>query len=219
VSTVTHELKTPVQVIRSIGETLARGRVENGERLQEYAQLLVQEGHRLSRLIDNLLAYSRVTDVAQVYSFEPQHPHEIVTEAIRGFTRLMKDRDFEVTVDVPDSLPMVTADRTSIVLALDNLIDNAMRYSGDAREMQIVARAVNGRVEIAVRDSGVGIDADELERVKGRFARGRSTQGHGSGLGLAIVSRIVNDHGGSLKLESLKDSGTTATVALPLSSA
>lgn len=216
VSTVTHELKTPVQVIRSIGETLARGRVENGERLQEYAQLLVQEGHRLSRLIDNLLAYSRVTDVAQLYSFEPHHPYEIVTEALRGFTRLIKDRDFDLTVDVPENLPFVTADRTSIVLALDNLIDNAMRYSGDSRTMAIVARAVNGHVEIAVRDQGAGIESDELERVKGRFARGRSAQGHGSGLGLAIANRIVNDHGGSLKLESAKDAGTTATLALPV---
>jgi signal transduction histidine kinase len=218
VSTVTHELKTPVQVIRSIGETLARGRVENGERLQEYAHLLVQEGHRLSRLIDNLLAYSRVTDVAQVYSFEPHHPTEIVTEALRGFTRLIKDRDFELTVDVPETLPLVRADRTSIVLALDNLIDNGMRYSGDSRKMEITARAVNGGVEITVRDCGVGIDVDELERVKGRFARGRSAQGHGSGLGLAIVNRIVNDHGGSLRLESVKNAGTSAIVALPLSS-
>ena len=217
VSTVTHELKTPVQVIRSIGETLARGRVENGERLQEYAQLLVQEGHRLSRLIDNLLAYSRVTDVAQLYSFEPQHPSEIVSEAVRGFNRLIKDRDFELTVGVPETLPLVNADRTSIVLALDNLIDNAMRYSGDSRKLEIVARAVNGGVEIAVRDRGVGIDADELERVKGRFARGRSAQGHGSGLGLTIVNRIISDHGGSLRLESAKPTGTTATVALPLS--
>jgi signal transduction histidine kinase len=198
---------------------LARGRVENGERLQEYAQLLVQEGHRLSRLIDNLLAYSRVTDVAQLYSFEPQHPSEIVSEAVRGFHRLIKDRDFELTVDVPETLPLVNADRTSIVLALDNLIDNAMRYSGDSRKMAIVARAVNGGVEIAVRDRGVGIDADELERVKGRFARGRSAPGHGSGLGLTIVNRIINDHGGSLRLESAKTTGTTATVSLPLSGA
>lgn len=219
VSTVTHELKTPVQVIRSIGETLARGRVENGERLQEYAQLLVQEGHRLSRLIDNLLAYSRVTDVAQLYSFEPHHPNAIVTEALRGFTRLIKDRDFNLSVDVPETLPFVTADRTSIVLALDNLIDNAMRYSGDSRTMEIVARSVNGTVEIAVRDRGVGIELDQLERVKGRFTRGRSAQGQGSGLGLAIVNRIVQDHGGALRLESVKDSGTTATITLPLASA
>lgn len=219
VSTVTHELKTPVQVIRSVGETLARGRVGNDDRLQEYAQLLVQEGFRLSRLIDNLLAYSRVTDVAQLYSFEPQHPSEIVTEAVRGFHRLLKDGGFELRVDVPETLPLVNADRTSIILALDNLIDNAMRYSGQSREMAIVGRAQNGSVEIAVSDRGVGIGPDELERVKGRFARGRSAEGHGSGLGLAIVNRIVSDHGGSLRIDSVKNDGTTATVALPLASA
>lgn len=216
VSTVTHELKTPVQVIRSIGETLARGRVENGDRLQEYAQLLVQEGHRLSRLIENLLAYSRVTDVAQLYSFEAQPPVAIVTEAVRGFQRLLKDGGFSLKVDVPSDLPLINADKTSLVLALDNLIDNAMRYSGASRELEITARTLDAMVEIAVCDRGLGIDANELERVKGRFTRGRSAAGPGSGLGLAIVSRIINDHGGSLRIASVKDGGTTATLSLPL---
>ena len=216
VSTVTHELKTPVQVIRSIGETLVRGRVENGERLQEYAQLLVQEGHRLSRLIENLLAYSRVTDVAQLYAFEAQHPGEIVSEAVRGFQRLLKDGGFQLTIDVPESLPLINADKTSLVLALDNLIDNAIRYAGASRQLEITARPVAGTVEIAVIDQGVGIAADQLERVKRRFVRGRSAAGHGSGLGLAIVSRIINDHGGTLRLTSAKDGGTTATLTVPL---
>ena len=109
VSTVTHELKTPVQVIRSIGETLARGRVTNGDRLREYAQLLVQEGHRLSRLIDNLLAYSRVTDVTQLYSFESLQPAAVVDEALRGFHRLMTEQGFHTRVDVPPTLPAVLA--------------------------------------------------------------------------------------------------------------
>lgn len=216
VSTVTHELKTPVQVIRSIGETLVRGRVENGDRLQEYAQLLVQEGHRLSRLIENLLAYSRVTDVAQLYSFEAQPPLTIVNEAVRGFQRLLKDGGFNLRLDVAPDLPMINVDKTSLVLALDNLIDNAMRYSGTSKDLEITARRVNAALEINVRDRGVGIDADELERVKGRFTRGRSAAGSGSGLGLAIVSRIINDHGGSLRITSVKDSGTTATLSLPL---
>jgi signal transduction histidine kinase len=216
VSTVTHELKTPVQVIRSIGETLARGRVENGERLQEYAQLLVQEGHRLSRLIENLLAYSRVTDVAQLYTFEAQQPNALVAEALRGFHRLLKDGGFQVRLDVSDSLPLINADRTSLVLALDNLIDNAMRYSGNSRELEITAKTADDRLDIAVIDHGVGIASDELERVTGRFIRGRSAAGHGSGLGLAIVSRIVTDHGGVLRIASVKDSGTTATLSLPL---
>ena len=177
-----------------------------------------KEGHRLSRLIENLLAYSRVTDVAQLYAFEAEHPSEIVNEAVRGFQRLLKDAGFQLKVDVPEGLPLIKADKTSLVLALDNLIDNAMRYAGNSRGLEITARPVAGRVEIAVIDQGVGIAASELERVKGRFVRGRSAAGHGSGLGLAIVSRIINDHGGTLRLSSVKDHGTTATLSLPLAS-
>jgi len=215
VSTVTHELKTPVQVIRSIGETLARGRVTNGERLRDYAQLLVQEGHRLSHLIDNLLAYSRVTDVTQLYSFEPLPPAQVVEEALRGFQRMLHEGGFDVVIDIPAALPHVKADRTSIVLALANLIDNAMRYSGTSRKIAIHGRLRDDVVELAVRDYGVGIDPGELERVKQRFIRGRTAKGRGSGLGLAIVSRIAADHGGWLRLESSKESGTTAVIALP----
>jgi signal transduction histidine kinase len=215
VATVTHELKTPVQVIRSIGETLARGRVSDAERLREYAQMLVQEGHRLSRLIDNLLAYSRVTDVTELYSFESLQPAAVVDEALRGFHRLMTEQGFHAHVDVPATLPAVRADRTSIVLALDNLIDNAMRYSGDSRQLAIRGEAHDGTVEIAIRDYGLGIDADELTRVTGRFFRGRSAPGAGSGLGLSIVNQIVKDHDGVLRLQSVKGTGTTAVIVLP----
>ena len=81
VSTVTHELKTPMSVIQSVGETMLRGRVSSHEQQREYAQLLVQETHRLRRLIDNLLAYARVTEVADVYSFEPLQPEQVVEDA------------------------------------------------------------------------------------------------------------------------------------------
>jgi K+-sensing histidine kinase KdpD len=91
--------------------------VNNGERLHEYAQLLVQESHRLSRLIDKLLADSRVTDVTQLYSFESLQPADVVEEALRGFHRLMNEAGFRAHVDVPPTLPAVRADRTSIVLA------------------------------------------------------------------------------------------------------
>jgi signal transduction histidine kinase len=194
---------------------LTRGRVSSEGRLQEYAQLLVQEAHRLSRLIDNLLAYSRVTDVTQLYSFEPLRPADIVDEALGGFHRLMTEGGFHTQVDVPDTLPPVRADRTSIVLALDNLIDNAMRYSGASRELEIRGHLHNGSVEIVIHDHGVGLDVDELEHVKRRFIRGRSAPGHGSGLGLAIVNRIATDHGGSFRLESVKGAGTVAALALP----
>jgi two-component system phosphate regulon sensor histidine kinase PhoR len=216
VSTVTHQLKTPVSVIRQIGETLIRGRVNTQERLREYAQLLVQEGHRLSRLIENLLAYARVTEAADVYSFEPQNPVDVIEESMKGFNRLLTEEGFRVELDVPAPLPVVRADRTALVLALDNLIDNAMRYSGASRQLTVAIRSRGEAVDFAVTDLGKGIPPDDLARVQRRFVRGRSTNGHGSGLGLAIVHRIATDHGGRLRLESSVGSGTTATLTIPV---
>jgi two-component system phosphate regulon sensor histidine kinase PhoR len=216
VSTVTHELKTPVSVVRGIGETLIRGRVTTPERLHEYAQLLVQEGHRLSLLIDNLLAYSRVTDVAAVYSLEPHRPVDVAQEAAKGFHRLLHESGFKMEFDVLSTLPMIRADRTALVLALNNLIDNAIRYSGSAREVLLRAVPRDGCVEFAVSDRGQGIAPEDLARVQQRFVRGRSANGHGSGLGLAIVSRIARDHGGEFRIESTADAGTTAILAIPV---
>src|SRR5947209_1661036 len=110
VSTVTHELKTPMSVIQSVGETMLRGRVSSPEQQRDYAQLLVQETYRLRRLIDNLLAYARVTEVADVYSFEPLQPEQVVEEVLHGFRKLLRDRGIEVNVSEPTPLPPVKAD-------------------------------------------------------------------------------------------------------------
>src|SRR4030095_1961204 len=101
-----------------------------------------------------------------------------------------------------------------MILALDNLIDNAMRYSGPSRDLRITSDAKNESVSFAVTDCGVGIPAKELELVRRRFVRGRTAEGHGSGLGLAIVGRIVADHGGALTIESGGGSGTTPNLTL-----
>ena len=130
VATVTHELKTPLSTIRAVGETLVRGRVKTDHDLNRYAHLLVREERRLTRLVNNLLAYSRVTDVTEVYSFEALEPAALIAEATQGFRRQLTDSDVRLEVDVAPDVPAVRADRTAIVLALDNLIDNAIRYSG-----------------------------------------------------------------------------------------
>ena len=129
VSTVTHELKTPLATIQAIGQTLAHGRVLGADRVGQYAQMLSAETKRLTRLVDNLLAYARVTDVTEVYSFEPLAPSELVDDALREFRFLLAERQFAVDVDVPVDLPLVLADRTALCLAIDNLIDNAIRHS------------------------------------------------------------------------------------------
>jgi signal transduction histidine kinase len=213
VSTVTHELKTPMSVIQSVGETMLRGRVSSPEQQHEYAQLLVQETYRLRRLIDNLLAYARVTEVADVYTFEPLQPEQVVEEVVHGFRKLLRDRGIEVNVSSPGTLPPVKADRASLVFALDNLLDNAIRHAG-ATQIQLDTRLSENAVEFVVADRGRGIPEDELKRVQQPFVRGEASRG--SGLGLAIVRRIAAAHRGRFRLESRVDTGTTATLAIPV---
>ena len=214
VSTVTHELKTPMAVIQSIGQTMVRGRVNSPEQQREYAQLLVQETYRLRHLIDNLLAYARVTQVADVYTFEPLEPRAIVEEALLGFRKVLCDRGIEVKVSLPEPLPCVRGDRTSILFALDNLIDNAMRHAG-ATAIELEARVSGNAVEFVVADRGRGIPEDDLQRVQQPFVRGSATN-RGSGLGLAIVQRVAAAHRGRFTLESRVDVGTAATLAIPV---
>ncbi len=215
VATVTHELKTPLSTIRAVGETLVRGRVKTDQDLNRYAHLLVREERRLTRLVNNLLAYSRVTDVTEVYSFEPVEPSALISEAAQGFRRQLTDSEVCIDVDVPDDIPPVRADRTAIVLALDNLIDNAIRYSGEASTVRVRASKTAEHVRFDVIDRGSGIPANDLPQVRRRFVRGTTARGPGNGLGLAIVNRIAADHGGALEITSEVGKGTTATLIIP----
>ena len=215
VSSVTHELKMPLANISIMADSLALRPVAP-ETTQRYAMFLRQESKRLGQLIDNLLAYARVTDVAQAYSFEPVAIPELVRNVLQSFQPALLDKQFAVDVDAPDDLPPAWADRAAMVLALGNLVDNSIRYSTDTHSLRIVARADASTITIEVIDRGVGIPADELPTISGKFIRGKRTRAHGSGLGLAIVSRVVKDHGGTVALESAAGEGTTARITLPV---
>lgn len=215
VSAVTHELKTPIATIRAVGESVASGRVTDVNTLRDYAQLVVQESKRLARLFDNLLAYSRITDVADAYHFESLAVAPLVDTALRGFLAQLTAHGFQVDIDVPRDLPLVRGDRTAIGLLLDNVIDNAIRYSQSNHWLGIRAAESNGEVKVAISDAGVGIADDEIDDVVCKFFRGRDAVSGGSGLGLAIATRIIHDHGGSMKIESEVGRGTTVTLSLP----
>jgi signal transduction histidine kinase len=216
VASVTHELKTPLSTISAVAETLAGGRVPEGNGVREYAQIVGQESKRLTRLVDNLLAYSRVTDVGEIYSIEPLAVADVVDDIVRRFHPQFVHQGIEALIDIPADLPPIAADRTALELVFDNVIDNALRYSGDSRWIAIHARPAGRLVEIAVSDKGMGIPPDELRRVELRFVRGRRSGQAGSGLGLAIASRIVRDHGGVFAIESAVGQGTTVYLRIPV---
>jgi signal transduction histidine kinase len=215
VSSVTHELKTPLSSIRLASETLVRGRYRSQSVIVQYAELLLNEVSRLTRTIDNLLSITRVQDVAGFYLFEQADILALVEEALSRFDLQLREQGFKVQLDLPASLPQVCADRAAILQVLDNLLDNAIRYSAEGRYLGISAFSCGNRVSIRIADNGPGIPRDELPRVFDKFFRGRKTSAAGSGLGLAIAQRVLRDHGGTIRIQSTEGLGTTAELTLP----
>jgi len=217
VATVTHELKAPIATIRAAGDSLASGRVSETGDQRQYAGLVVQEAKRLTRLVDNLLAMSRITDVTDVYSFEPLGLDALAETVAAQFRQQLLSAGFETVIDIPADLPAVRADRTAMTLLLENLIDNAIRYSPVTRWLRISAhQGDEGLIVLEVADHGRGIPGDEIGQVTRKFVRGRHAGSGGSGLGLAIVKRIVADHGGRLAIHSVVDAGTIISISLPV---
>lgn len=215
VSAVTHELKTPIANMRAINETLAAGRGAP-DMIRDYAKMGSREAARLTRLVDNLLAYARITDVADAYTMSPVALETVVDRCLQEFAPCLTDAGFEVHVDLPEELPPLRGDPTALGLMLNNLVDNAIRYSPTTRHLTLAAHQDRTNVVLSVTDRGLGIPADEIGRVTGRFVRGRNAPAGGSGLGLAIVKRIVTDHHGRLEISGADGVGTTITITLPL---
>jgi signal transduction histidine kinase len=219
VSTVTHELKTPLAVIRLLGETLGTGRYDSLETVRDYAQLLSQEACRLTRLIENLLTYSRLTEQHRSDLLEVIEVGELVEDTLARFRPRLSQLQFDVTVDMPVDLPRLRGDRSSLMQALDNLIDNAIKYSDRRRSLAIRSAVAGNCVRIEIADHGVGIPADDVPRVFDKFYRSRGVRTGGSGLGLAIVKRVVQEHHGRIEISSVVGEGTTLGLVLPTESA
>ncbi|HYB40958.1 MAG TPA: HAMP domain-containing sensor histidine kinase [Candidatus Methylomirabilis sp.] len=221
VANVSHDLKTPLSLIRMFGETLELDRVADEATRREYYGVITRESERLTRLIDNVLDFSRIEGGRQRYDIAPTAVEPIVHEVIETFRHPLVRQGFKVEVDVEPDLPEVPMDAEAVKQALANLVDNAIKYSGERRRLRVSARAGADRsVSIEVADDGVGIPAGETERIFEKFYRvGRSdTQGRrGSGVGLALVKHIAEAHGGWVSVESRLDVGSRFIVHLPAS--
>jgi two-component system phosphate regulon sensor histidine kinase PhoR len=215
VSSVTHELKTPLANIRALAGTLARESQVSSEQYKAYPHLLIQEANDLSRLVDNLLAYARITDVTEIYSFEAMAAAELVDEALKSFQPRLLEGGISIQVETSQELPFVRADQRAMVLALRNLIDNAIRHARNNGHVRISTSRADSTVFIEVVDNGSGISTVKLAAVRESIASRAFSPTDGGGLGLAIVSKIVADHGGTLTVDSELGVGTRCTIGLP----
>lgn len=214
VSAVSHEMKTPLSLVKLASDTLANGRYATSDAVREYGRMINVEAQHLTRLIDNVLCYARINDGASPYHMEAVDLVELVQESIDRFQTRLSEQSIEVQLHVPDSLT-VTGDHLMLLHVLDNLVENAVTHAGDGRWLEVTAAADDASVTIDVQDRGEGIPADDLPRVFEKFYRRKGTRQRGTGLGLAIVRRIVEDHGGRVTMTSTVGQGTTVRVTLP----
>jgi signal transduction histidine kinase len=219
VANVSHDLRTPLSVIRMFGETLELGRVPDETRRREYYRVITRESERLSRLIDNVLDFSRIESGRRRYERAPTAVEPLVRETLEAFAYPLEQQKFKVELTVAPDLPDVPMDADAIGQALANLVDNAIKYSADDRALAIEARCEGDRLALSVTDRGIGIPPAEHGRVFEKFYRvGRSeTQGRrGSGVGLALVRHVAEAHGGTVTVQSAPGQGSRFTLWLPL---
>ena len=220
VSNVSHELRTPLASIRVFGEFLRLGRVQGVEKTRQYGEYIENESRRLTQLINNILDFSKIESGAKQYDLEHADLDEIVRDSVHTWAVSLKHRGVRLRYEAPAvGVSEVVIDGDAIRQALANLVDNAVKYSGDGKEIVVSLRRDKDRLNLSVRDEGIGISRSEQKKIFERFHRVGTGLVHdvkGSGLGLSIVEHIVRAHGGEIVVDSEPGHGSTFSIRLPL---
>jgi signal transduction histidine kinase len=220
VSSVSHDLRTPLTSIRMFTETLLLGRVQSREEEKECLEIIAHEAERLSRLTERILDFARMEAGRKPYNLVPTRLTDVIDHALAATRPLVQEQGFEVAVEVAPDLPAVPADPDALVEALINLLTNAIKYSPEDKHITLTARRAGAGVAIAVADRGIGIAKGEHARIFETFYRvdcRRTTEVDGSGIGLSLVKHIVDAHGGKIDVDSSPGRGSVFTIHLPTS--
>jgi signal transduction histidine kinase len=218
VSSVSHDLKTPLALIQLFAETLELGRLKNTERAQEYYRIINSEARKLTRLINNLLDFSKIEAGLRRYKREPVNLTDLTRHVLESLESQFRHNQYTVSSRLARDVP-VLIDAEAAEQALENLLSNAMKYSPEHREIVVEVDRADGYGVVRVRDRGVGIPARLQRKIFRKFYRIQTDAGsgpQGTGLGLAIVDHVMRGHGGFVRVESEAGRGSTFTLHFPL---
>jgi signal transduction histidine kinase len=223
VAGVSHELRTPLAVIRSAADNLADGVIGSGPQVKEYGNLIGREGRRLSTMIEQTLQFASAQTGAKAYSLGSVSVESVIHRTLQDLKPAIEEAGFEVETSVAPALPAVRSNEEALGRVLSNLVQNALKYGGDAKWMALraVVNSANGRreVELQVEDHGPGIDSADLPHLFEPFYRGKfalSNQIQGSGLGLNLAQRMSQAVGARLTVETRSGQGSVFVVHLPV---
>ncbi|HET6415332.1 MAG TPA: HAMP domain-containing sensor histidine kinase [Polyangiales bacterium] len=213
---VSHELKTPLSVVRMFADMLRSGRVPSDARRLEYLDIICRESERLTSLIDNVLDFSALEGGKGPYRLKRGNLGDAIGRALEAFRYRSEQDGVEIQLNASEDLPQVLMDQEAIALAVINLLDNAVKY-GEQSPVELTVTSKRNMVDVAVRDHGPGIPSDSLRRVFERFYRGpTSTQTRGSGIGLSLVKHIAQAHGGRAWAKNAQGGGAVVGFSIPV---
>ena len=218
VSNVSHELKTPLSLIRMFGETLQMQRVASEEKKQQYYDTIVQETERLTRLVNNILNFSRMEAGKKEYHFSDTDLNSIVGGVAKTYDSHLTQQGFEVATELHSQPLQIAADAEAASEALLNIIDNAVKYSGQKKYIRISTGRTQGTAYVEVQDHGIGIDPHHQKMIFEKFYRASSGLVHntkGSGLGLTLVKHIMDAHKGEVSVKSEPGKGSSFRLSFP----
>ena len=221
VANVSHELKTPLSLVRMFAELLLTGRVASDEKRREYLQIILNESERLTALIENVLDFARFERGKSAFEFHPGDIASVVLRAVDVYRYRAEREGMDLQVSLPSELPPAMLDDRAMELALMNLLDNGLKYAREGKLLLVEVRKKSAVLEVRVSDRGPGIPEHERKRIFERFVRGsagKEKQVRGSGIGLALVRHIAESHGGTAWVESRMSEGSTFVITVPVAS-
>jgi two-component system phosphate regulon sensor histidine kinase PhoR len=219
VSNVSHELRTPLALIRMFGETLEMGRVKSDEKKQEYYGTIVKESERLTRLVNNILDFSKMEAGKKQYNFQKVDINAIISSVMNTYSYHLYSEGFLPVLELSSSLPQIKADSEAVTEAIINLIDNAIKFSETEKFLRLRTFVRDSIVAVEVEDHGVGIAQEHKKRIFDTFYRVGAALVHntkGTGLGLSLVKHIMDAHGGLVNVDSVVGKGSTFRLLFPL---
>ena len=216
VSNLSHELRTPLAALKALTETLQDGALDDPPAAKRFIDQIQTEVDALTQMVTELLELSRIESGRLTLDLKPVSPYELLDSASRRMRLQAERAGLNLKLECADGLPQVQIDLQRLEQVLVNLIHNAVKFTRAGGEITLLAEAGIGEVRFAVRDTGIGIPAEDVSRIFERFYRvDKSRAGSGTGLGLSIAKHIVETHKGRIWAESIEGQGSTFFFTVP----
>ena len=219
VHNVSHELKTPLSLIRLYGETLLHKENLSAADRKEGLQIITKESERLSYMINNILDFSKIEMGRKEFDLKPRNLAEVVVNTLESYRYHLEKKGFKIEKEIDPDIPVVLFDKDAVEGILINLFSNAIKFSNKTKKLVVRLKNTPPTISLSVADEGIGIPPEELQNIFNRFYRVKSTtdfETSGSGLGLTLVKHVIEAHGWQIEVESTPGRGSVFSISIPL---